>query len=135
MTEKPATRNNRGLKRVVNAYFHSISGIHSCFKTEEAFRQECFLALLFIPIGLYLGQGFVEKFILCGVVIFILVVELLNTALERAIDRISTKEHSLSKDSKDMGSAAVFLSLFLAGLAWAIIGLPRLYDSIAGLIS
>ena len=114
-------KNNKGLRRIINAFFFSLNGYKACFKTEEAFRQEVFFALILIPLGLWLGQGSVEKILLVGSVVFVLIVEILNTAIERAIDRISFEKHDLSKEAKDMGSAAVLLSLILFGFVWGII--------------
>ena len=128
----PPEENHTGMQRLVNAFHYSVNGFRACFKTEEAFRQETYLSVLFIPLGLWIGQGIVEKCLLVGVVFIVLIVELLNTAVERAIDRISYDRHDLSKESKDMGSAAVLSSLLLAGLVWVLIGLPRIYEYVLG---
>ncbi len=116
-----APPHNKGLKRIVNAFFFSMQGFSACFRTEEAFRQEVYLAIIMVPLGLWLGGDPTEKIILAGSVILVLIVELLNTAVERAIDRISFEKHELSKEAKDMGSAAVLLSLVLCGITWALI--------------
>ncbi len=120
-----APPNNTGLKRIYNAFFFSVHGFKACFKTEEAFQQEVFLAAIMIPLALWLGDGAIEKSILIGTVILVLIVEILNTAVERAIDRISFEKHELSKEAKDMGSAAVLLSLILCGVVWALILTPK----------
>ena len=122
-----APPDNKGLKRIINAFFFSMYGFAACFRTEEAFRQEIFLAAIMIPAGLWIGDTAVDQLFLIGSVLFVLIVELLNTAVERAIDRISFEKHELSKEAKDMGSAAVFLSLVLCGLTWAIIGIPKFF--------
>lgn len=114
-------KDNKGLKRIWNAFFHSVNGFRACFRTEEAFKQEIFLAVILIPLGLYLGATPVERLLLCSSVMFVLLVELLNTAIERAIDRISFEKHELSKESKDMGSAAVLLSILIALFCWVVI--------------
>ena len=114
-------KKNLGLKRLVNALFFSLHGFKVTFRTEEAFRQEVFASLLLIPLGLYLGQSVGEKTILAGSIILILIVELLNSAVERAIDRISFERHELSREAKDMGSAAVLLTIALAVMAWVLI--------------
>lgn len=114
-------KKNLGFMRLVNAFKFSMGGLKATFRTEEAFRQEVFLSLVFIPLGFYLGDGAVEKTILVGSVLLVLIVELLNSAVERAIDRISFDRHELSKEAKDMGSAAVLLTLILAGVAWGLI--------------
>ncbi len=122
-----APPNNKGLKRIINAFFFSMQGFAACFRTEEAFRQEVFLAAIMIPLGLWLGDNAVERAVLLAPVILVLVVEILNTAVERAIDRISPEKHELSKEAKDMGSAAVFLSLVFCGFVWAMIILPKFF--------
>ena len=122
-----APENNKGLKRIHNALFFSMHGFKACFKTEEAFRQEVYLAIIMIPLGLWLGKNAVEQSLLVGSVFLVLTVEILNTAVERAIDRISFEKHDLSKEAKDMGSAAVFLMLMMTGLIWTLIGLPKIF--------
>jgi diacylglycerol kinase (ATP) len=114
-------KKHKGLRRLWNAVFHSINGFRACFRTEEAFRQELVLAAVLIPLGLYLGGSGVERLLLCLSVMFVLLVELLNTSIERAIDRISFERHELSKESKDMGSAAVMLSILIALFTWVVI--------------
>jgi len=120
-----ASENNTGIRRIYNAFFYSVSGFKACFKTEEAFQQEVFLALIMVPLAFWLGDSAIEQLILIGSVFLVIIVELLNTAVERAIDRISFEKHELSKEAKDMGSAAVLTSLIFAGLAWALILLPK----------
>lgn len=117
-SKPPVPENNTGLRRLYNAFFFSLSGFQACFKTEEAFRQEVFLSILLIPAAFFVGQTPVEILLLIGCVLLVLIVELLNTGIERAIDRISFERHELSKEAKDMGSAAVLLSLFFAGFVW-----------------
>lgn len=113
--------NHKGLRRIWNAFFHSLHGIRACYRTEEAFKQEIILAAILIPLGLYLGQTGIERLLLCVSVMFVLLVELLNTGIERAIDRISFEKHDLSKEAKDMGSAAVLLSILICAFSWAVI--------------
>ena len=120
-----APPDNTGIKRIINAFFFSMHGFAACFRTEEAFRQEVYLAIIMIPLGLWLGGTGLEKIALVGSVMLVLIVEILNTAVERAIDRISFEKHELSKEAKDMGSAAVFLSLVLCGFTWAVVLLPQ----------
>ena len=110
-----------GLKRLINAARYSAQGIGACFRSEEAFRQEVIIAALLIPLGLWLGDGPVEKALLAGSQIFILIVEILNTAIERVVDRISFERHELSKEAKDMGSAAVIMAISLAVMIWTLI--------------
>lgn len=109
------------MKRIIKAFGYSINGFKACFRTEEAFRQEIILVIFLFPLGLWLGDGGVEKSLLVGSLVIVLIVEMLNTAVERAIDRISLDHHPLSGEAKDMGSAAVLLSLILVGIVWALI--------------
>jgi diacylglycerol kinase (ATP) len=106
-----------GLSRVWHAFFYSLEGLRAGW-LEPAFRQEAILALLILPGAWWLGQSWVEVVLLIGVVVAVLVVELLNTAVESAIDRVGPEWHALSKRSKDIGSAAVLLSLLLCGGVW-----------------
>jgi len=123
MMGKP--ENNTGIRRIINAFFFSIHGFRACFRTEEAFRQEVFLALILLPAAFFVGETGGERLLLWGAVILVLIVELLNTAVERAIDRISFEKHELSKEAKDMGSAAVFLALVFAGVTWGVIAVQN----------
>ena len=107
----------QGLSRVWHAFFYSVEGLRAGWH-EPAFRQEAILALLILPGAWWLGQSGVEVVLLIGVVVAVLVVELLNTAVESAIDRVGPEWHALSKRSKDIGSAAVLLSLLLCGGVW-----------------
>lgn len=116
-----APENNTGFKRIYNAFFFSVHGFKACFRTEEAFRQEVILAFLMIPLGFWLGPTLTEKLLLIGSVLLVLIIELLNTGIERAIDRISFEKHDLSKEAKDMGSAAVFVSLAFCAITWGLI--------------
>ena len=113
-----APRNHKGFRRLYNALIYSFHGVAACFRTEEAFRQELVLSVVLVPLGFWLGSTMTEKLLLAGSILFVLIVELLNTAIERAIDRISFEKHELSKESKDMGSAAVLFSLALCGMTW-----------------
>lgn len=118
-----ALKGKRGLRRVLNATRYSIDGFAAAWQNEDAFRQEALLAAVMIPAALLLPVGVVEKILLVGVVVLVLIVELLNTAIEAAIDRDSYEINPLGKRAKDLGSAAVMLSLLLAGATWiAIIG-------------
>ncbi len=112
---------NKGFKRLFRALIYSLHGIAACFKTEEAFRQELILSAILVPLGLWIGNGAPEKLLLAGSVLLVLIIELLNSAIERAIDRISFDRHELSKEAKDMGSAALLVSLILCGMIWITI--------------
>ena len=119
MTTDPVNpqKTRKGLSRIFHAGGYSIAGLKAGWG-ETAFRQEALLAIFLIPAAFWLGQTWVEVALLCGSVIFVMVVELLNTGIETAIDRIGTEWHALSKRAKDMGSAAVLLSLLLCLGIW-----------------
>ncbi|WP_425259759.1 diacylglycerol kinase [Rubrivivax sp. RP6-9] len=108
-----------GIDRVVHAAGYSLQGLRSAYRHESAFRQELWLAALLLPLALWLGRGWVEVALLAGSVLLVLIVELLNSAIEATVDRVSLELHELSKRAKDFGSAAVMLSLLLAGGIWA----------------
>jgi diacylglycerol kinase (ATP) len=119
--EESPFKGKRGLVRVVHAFFNSLAGLADAWRHESAFRQEILLAAVLIPIACYVPVTNVERALLIGSVLLVLIVELLNSSVEAAIDRISFDRHSLSKRAKDIGSAAVFVSLLLMGLVWALI--------------
>ncbi|MBL4590287.1 MAG: diacylglycerol kinase [Alphaproteobacteria bacterium] len=121
MGKSAKPKNNAGLKRVYNAFFFSVDGLKSSFKTEAAFRQEVALMIVAIPLALWLGQTPVEKVLLISSLLFILIAELVNTAIECAIDRISLEKHELSKNAKDVGSAIVLIALINAVITWALL--------------
>mgnify|MGYP001120464196 FL=1 len=110
-----------GLARVVNAAGYSWAGLSAAFRHEDAFRQEVFLALLLIPLAAYLGETGIERALMIGAVLGVLIVELLNSAVEAAVDRISLEHHLLIKRAKDMGSAAVMLALVNVAAVWALV--------------
>jgi len=114
------------LQRVLNATGYSLDGLRAAWRHEDAFRQESILAAIMIPLALLLPVTLVEKLLLVGVVVLVLIVELLNTAIEAAIDRDSLEINPLGKRAKDYGSAAVMLSLLLAGGTWAAVLAARL---------
>lgn len=116
-----ALKGKRGLRRVLNAAGYSIDGLAAAWRNEDAFRQESVLAAILIPLALLLPVSLIEKLLLVGVVVLVLVVELLNSALEAAIDRDSLAIDELGKRAKDLGSAAVMLSLLMAGGTWTAI--------------
>ncbi len=111
-------KDRTGLNRVWHAFGYSISGLRAAWH-EKAFRQEAVAALVLIPASFYLGQSWLEVATLAGSVVLVMVVELLNTGIESAIDRIGPEWHELAKRAKDMGSAAVLLSLLLCAGIWA----------------
>ena len=107
--------------RLVGATRCSLRGLIDTFRHEAAFRQEVTLAALLVPVALWLGRSPAEQALLIGVVLAVLVAELLNTAVEKAVDRIGPEHHALSGRAKDAGSAAVFVALVNAGLTWLLL--------------
>lgn len=118
--------NNRGLKRLIHAFNYSMAGFKACFEHEEAFRQEVFALFVLIPIGLWLGDTGVEKAMLVGALLIVPIVELLNSGIEAVVDRVGTEKHELSGRAKDIGSAAVFLSIVFVVVVWGLILYPKL---------
>ena len=116
-----ADSGNKGFKRIIKATQYSWQGIRAAYKHEEAFRQEAWLCIVLIPLGLYLGDTGVEKALLLATVLLIPVVEILNSAIEAVVDRIGSEQHELSGRAKDMGSAAVALSLGLMSVVWFLV--------------
>jgi diacylglycerol kinase (ATP) len=110
-----------GWRRLLNAARYSAAGLAAAWRHEEAFRQECVAALLLVPAGLWLGRSGTEKALLAGSIAMVLVVELLNSAVEAVVDRVSPDHHELAGRAKDMASAAVMLSLATAGLTWVLV--------------
>jgi diacylglycerol kinase (ATP) len=116
-----------GLARLTRATRVGLTALAWAFREEEAFRLEVLGSAVLLPLGLWLGHGGVERALLCAAVMQVMVVELLNTGIEVVVDRISPERHALSGLAKDLGSAAVMVSLFLATIVWACILLPRLF--------
>ncbi len=114
-------KGNKGITRAFRAAINSWNGLIYAFKEESAFRQELGLSLILVPLAIYLPVTPIEKILLIASVILVLIIELLNSSVEAAIDRISFEVHDLSKRAKDFGSAAVMLALLLCGLTWLII--------------
>lgn len=121
-----------GLSRIVHATGYSAQGLSAAVRHESAFRQELLLAVVMLPAALWLGRSWVETVLLAGTVLLVLIVELLNSGIEAAIDRISLERHPLSGLAKDLGSAAVLIALLLAGLVWALIAGPLAVGWIRG---
>ncbi|MAS00169.1 MAG: diacylglycerol kinase [Nitrosomonadales bacterium] len=110
-----------GLKRLINAFAYSLEGFKASYKNEAAFRQEFFLSIILIPAGFLIGETGIQKALLISSIIIITLVELLNTAIETTVDRISFENHHLAKRAKDIGSAAVFLAIANAFITWILI--------------
>jgi diacylglycerol kinase (ATP) len=115
----------RGATRLVRALGASIRGLRGAFREEAAFRQELAFAVIVIPLALWLGHSGVERAVLIGPVLLILVVELVNSAIEATVDRIGFERHALAGLAKDIGSAAVFTSFLLLGTVWLLVLLGR----------
>ncbi len=107
----------KGLSRIWHAGLYSLAGLRAGWR-EPAFRQEAILAIVLVPLSFWLGRSWVEVTVLAGSILLVMIVELLNTGIETVVDRIGPEWHALSKRAKDMGSAAVLLSLLIAGGAW-----------------
>lgn len=120
MEESPF-KGKTGPKRVINALFYSVDGLKAALQHEDAFRQEMLLALVLIPLALYLEPSALGRVMMITSVLLVLVVELLNSAVEAAVDRISFDHHHLIKRAKDMGSAAVLVSLLNVVVVWCLI--------------
>jgi diacylglycerol kinase (ATP) len=116
-----ANQNAKGLKRLVNACFFSAAGFKATWQHEEAFRQEVMLFVVTTPLAFWLGNSAIEKVLMIGSVVLVLLVELLNSAVEAVVDRVGFEHHELSGRAKDIGSAAVMLSLIWAAITWALI--------------
>jgi diacylglycerol kinase (ATP) len=116
---------NTGLRRIVNATFFSMAGFRAAWRDEAAFRQELLLSVVLIPAAFWLGRTAVERSLLIGSCLVVLIVELLNTGIENVVDRFGEERHRLSGQAKDMGSAAVFVSLMLTLVIWSLIAWER----------
>jgi diacylglycerol kinase (ATP) len=110
-----------GLRRIFNAMFYSFDGFRAAYRHEDAFRQEVLLAVVLIPLALFLPASGVGKALMIASVLLVLLVELLNSAVEATVDRISLENHQLAKRAKDIGSAAVFVSLVNVLAVWGLV--------------
>ena len=110
-----------GLRRILNAFFYSLDGLAAAYRHEDAFRQEVLLAAILIPAVFFLPAGSIGRALMVASVLLVLIVELLNSAVEAAVDRISLENHQLAKRAKDIGSAAVFLSLLNVLAVWLLV--------------
>lgn len=110
-----------GLRRIWNAVFYSMAGFAAALKYEDAFRQEVILAAILIPLSFFLCVSNVGRALMIASVLLVLMVELLNSALEASVDRVSIENHPLAKRAKDIGSAAVFVALLNVGVVWGLV--------------
>ena len=119
--EGAADRGNKGIIRIIRASVYSWQGLCAAWRHEAAFRQEVVLAVVMIPLGLYLGDNGVEKALLIGSVLLVLLVEIINSAVEAVVDRFGDEQHELSGRAKDMASAAVALAIALMAAVWILV--------------
>ncbi|MBN4074962.1 MAG: diacylglycerol kinase [SAR86 cluster bacterium] len=110
-----------GIARIKAAFGYSMRGLQACWRMEAAFRQEIMASIILIPLGLYLGQGGVEKALLVGVYFLVIIIEVLNSGIEAVVDRIGREHHELSGLAKDLGSSAVLLSLLMFAATWILV--------------
>ena len=120
-------KSKSGLGRIVAACRNSAAGFKAAWQTEHAFRQELVVFVIGTILALVLKISAFERFVLIGVLVFVLCIELVNSALEAVVDRISLERHPLSKNAKDFGSAAVMLAILLAAAAWVVVLFNRFY--------
>lgn len=125
--DRAAEKRKHGVKRVVDATHYSLDGLRAAWAGEDAFRQELVLAVILTPVALVLPIALAEKILLIGALMLVLIVELLNSAIEAAVDRDSLEINPLGKRAKDVGSAAVMLALMLAGGTWIAVVAARFF--------
>lgn len=116
-----------GLDRIVRAFGYSLDGLVSAYRGESAFRQETWAAVVLLPTSLWLGRTWLEVLLLAGSLVLLMIVELLNSGIEAAIDRVGFERHELSKKAKDQASAAVFLAVLLCAGTWLTIVFQRFF--------
>ncbi|WP_298399722.1 diacylglycerol kinase [uncultured Azonexus sp.] len=124
MSDYKEFKGKQGLVRLFNALGYSRDGLAAAWKNEAAFREEVLLAIVAIPLAVFLGETGVDRALLIGSILLILIVEILNSGLEAIVDKASPEKHQLAKQAKDMGSAAVLLSLISAATVWACVLWP-----------
>lgn len=112
---------NTGLTRIIKASRYSWQGLSAAYKHEEAFRQELWASLVLIPLGFWFGQSGVEKALLVSTVLLLPLVEILNSSIEAAVDRIGEENHELAGRAKDMGSAAVAIAILIIMVVWGLV--------------
>lgn len=119
--EESPFKGKTGIRRLMNAFGYSLEGFKAAFKHEDAFRQEVFLAVILIPLALYLETEALHRILMIGSIFLVLIVELLNSAVEAVVDRVSIERHALAKRAKDIGSAAVFVALTNVVVTWGLV--------------
>ncbi len=121
-------KGKQGLQRLINATKYSMKGFKAAYENEAAFREESLLAAVLIPLALFLGLPAVETLLLIGSVLLLMLVEIMNSAIEAVVDRIGPEIHPLSGRAKDLGSAAVFIALVILFMTWLLIAGPTLWN-------
>jgi diacylglycerol kinase (ATP) len=119
--EESPYKGKTGVRRLMNAFGYSVEGFRAAFKHEDAFRQEVFLAIVLVPLALYLESEALHRILMIGSIFLVLIVELLNSAIEAVVDRVSIERHALAKRAKDIGSAAVFVALTNVVMTWGLV--------------
>ena len=120
-------KSKSGLKRIFSAFFYSLEGLQTAIRSEHAFRQELFVFVVGTIAALLLPVSAFQKLVLIGSMVIVLIVELINSAIEAVVDRVSLERHPLSKNAKDFGSAAVLLACLLSGASWVVVLVNRFY--------
>ena len=120
-------KSKSGIKRVFSAFFYSMDGLRTAWRHEHAFRQELMIVVPGVILALLIPVTVLERVVLIAVLLLVLIVELLNSAIEAVVDRVSLERNPLSKNAKDLGSAAVMLSMLIAAVAWGLIALPLMW--------
>lgn len=120
-------KSKSGLKRIFSAFFYSMDGLKTAIRSEHAFRQELAVFVVGSIVALLLPVSAFQKLVLIGSMVLVLIVELLNSAIEAIVDRVSLERHPLSKNAKDFGSAAVLLACLLSGASWAVVLFNRFF--------
>ena len=119
--EQSPFKGKTGLRRLLNAFGYSMAGLKAAYQKEDAVRQEVTMAIVLIPLAIYLGDTAITKALMIGSVLLVIIVELLNSSIEATVDRISLENHDLAKRAKDIGSAAVLLSLINLVVVWGLL--------------
>jgi diacylglycerol kinase (ATP) len=119
--EESPHKGKTGWVRIWNAFWYSVAGLKAAYLNEDAFRQEILLAAVLIPLALVVGVGRVERVLMVSSVLLVLIVELLNSAVEATVDRVSLENHRLAKRAKDIGSASVLVSLVNVAVVWGLV--------------
>jgi diacylglycerol kinase (ATP) len=128
MAPNLTNKKEKGIRRIINAFRYSFTGYKAAWTNEEAFRQECIVAIFVIPIGLWLGTTWTQRALLIGFYFIIPLIELLNASIEAVVDRMGPERHHLSGRAKDLGSAAVLLSICMAIIVWVLIAYERFFS-------